>query len=285
MNTSLAVDLRRHPCTVFGCEVVLASVGRPATAFAQVEAHLRHLERRFSRFVRGNELAALNGAEGRWVEIGPEMERLLAHALRVAVESHGLVNIAVSPAVRRAGYVAPWPSAWRPAEPCAGPAAVPTLTEVLELRPGRARLARGSAVDFGALAKGLWADDAATRLGADAAASLGGDVAAHGGGPEGEGWPVGLPGGRTLLLRDGGVATSGTSKRAQGGRHHVIDPRTGLPARSGLREVTVVAGSAATAEWLATAVLVAGADSAPARHPDVVACFPTPDEPGGLRDG
>lgn len=153
MSTSLAVDLRRHACTVFGCEVVLASVGAPATPFAQVEAHLRHLERRFSRFVGGNELAALNGAGGRWVEVGPEMERLLAHALRVAVESHGLVNIAVSPAVRRAGYVAPWPSPWRPADPCAEHAAVPTLTEVLELRPGRARLARGSAVDFGEIGR------------------------------------------------------------------------------------------------------------------------------------
>lgn len=282
MSTSIAVDLRRHTCTVFGCEVVLACVGAPSTPFAQVEEHLRHLERRFSRFLDGNELAALNGAAGRWVEVGPELERLLAHALRVAVESRGLVNIAVTPAVRRAGYVAPWPSAWRPAEP---PAAVPVLTEVLELRPGRARLAPGSAVDFGALAKGLWADDAAARLGDEAAASLGGDVAARGGGPAGEGWPVGLPGGRTLLLRDGGVATSGTWKRAQAGRHHVIDPRTGLPARSGLREVTVVAGSAATAEWLATAVLVAGPGSAPAQHPDVVACFPVADEPGGQRDG
>jgi thiamine biosynthesis lipoprotein len=270
-------DVRRHPCTVFGCEVVLATCGRPATPFERVEDGLRQLERRFSRFVDGNELAALNASAGSWVAVSAEMERLLGHALQVAVDSHGLVNIAVTAALRRAGYVSSWPARWRPSGPTGGAAAVPALTEVLELRSGRARLARSTSVDFGGIAKGLWADDVVAQLGTDAAASLGGDVAARGPGPTGEGWPVGLANGRTLVLRDGGVATSGTSKRAHGSAHHLIDPRTGLPARSGLQEVTVVAGCATTAEWLATAVLVAGPAVPAARRQDVIACFTTPE--------
>src|SRR5690606_33496734 len=200
-----------------------------------------------------------------------------------AVESRGLVNIAVTGALRRAGYVRPWPAPWSPAEPPAEPAPVPPLTEALEVRRGHARLAPGVAVDFGGIAKGLWADDAVARLGPQSVVGLGGDVAARGDGPTGDGWPIGLPNGRTLVLHDGGVATSGTTKRASGGAHHLIDPRTGLPARSGLSEVTVVAGCAAAAEWVATAVLVDGPGS-PARHGrGVVACFTTPEATGADR--
>lgn len=281
--TALArAEVWQHRCRVFGCEVVLATIGRPGTPFGRIENRLRDLEQRFSRFVAGNELAALNASSGSWVDLSAEMERLLTHALRIAVDSRGLVNIAVTGALRRAGYVRSWPGTWHSAASQQPSPVVPTLTEVLELRPGQARLAPGACVDFGALAKGVWADDIVTRLGDDATAGLGGDVAARGPGPIGRGWPVGLPDGRTLLLRDGGVATSGTSKRARGTAHHVIDPRTGLPSRSGLREATVVAACATTAEWMATAVLVAGV---PAEQlglgADGIASFLTPDEAGG----
>jgi thiamine biosynthesis lipoprotein len=40
--------------------------------------------------------------------------------------------------------------------------------------------------------------------------------------------------------------------------HHLIDPRTGEPAESGLASVTIVAGEAWRAEVLAKAAFVAG---------------------------
>ncbi len=42
--------------------------------------------------------------------------------------------------------------------------------------------------------------------------------------------------------------------------HHLIDPRTGLPAETGVASVTVVAGEAWRAEVLAKAAFVAGLD-------------------------
>ena len=38
--------------------------------------------------------------------------------------------------------------------------------------------------------------------------------------------------------------------------HHIIDPRTGEPARSGVRQVSVVASCGVLAEALSTALLV-----------------------------
>ena len=53
------------------------------------------------------------------------------------------------------------------------------------------------------------------------------------------------------------------SKRGEG-LHHVIDPRTGWPAATGLAEVSVVTRTAVDAEIVAKAALIAGPDLAPA---------------------
>lgn len=256
----------RYGCTVFGCEVTFACTGRPGVPFRAVEQRLRELDRRFSRFRTDSELSRLNAGGGRWSAISEEMHRLLRVALNAAVASGGLVNIAVLPSLLASGYIGSWPPAdeesWG-AQP-SRQLPVPPLTSVLELRRGEARLLPGHALDAGALAKGLWADDVVTWLGPDSAASLGGDVSCRGPGPTGEGWPVSLPGGESVVVRDGAVATSGTAKRRWGdGLHHLIDPRTGRPSRSDIARATVIASTGACAEWASTALVIGGSDVVP----------------------
>jgi thiamine biosynthesis lipoprotein len=72
---------------------------------------------------------------------------------------------------------------------------------------------------------------------------------------------------RTLALlrvREGGVATSGVIRRrwqtATGPAHHLIDPRTGAPARTDLASVTVVAPSATAAVVAAKTILLLGSE-------------------------
>jgi len=80
-----------------------------------------------------------------------------------------------------------------------------------------------------------------------------------------------------LRLRNAAVGTSGAGEQfviADGRRYgHVIDPRTGWPAR-GTVSATVVASDAATADALSTAFFVGGAELARkycAQHRDVLA--------------
>src|SRR5262249_21878760 len=71
-----------------------------------------------------------------------------------------------------------------------------------------------------------------------------------------------------LLARQGGVATSGRDYRRwqRGGRwvHHILDPRTGLPAETDVLTATVIAPSAARAEVAAKAALILGSQASPA---------------------
>ena len=65
-----------------------------------------------------------------------------------------------------------------------------------------------------------------------------------------------------IAIRDGGLATSSTAARRwqRGGDvlHHILDPRTGLPAEPVWRTVSVAAGSCADANAASTAAVIRG---------------------------
>jgi thiamine biosynthesis lipoprotein len=98
--------------------------------------------------------------------------------------------------------------------------------------------------------------------------SAGGDLAVLGRPPGAGGWSVRLaehPGDERVALCGGALATSSVTRRTwvQGDcrRHHLIDPRTGEPARGGLRAVSVAAATCEKAEVAAKAALVLGLDA------------------------
>ncbi|MGH7447135.1 MAG: FAD:protein FMN transferase [Longimicrobiales bacterium] len=133
----------------------------------------------------------------------------------------------------------------------------------------------GVELNFGAIGKGYAVDCLCEMLrGRDvlhALVSAGGSSLRAVGG-RGAGWPVDinsplLPGQRVarLLIRDGALGISGAGEQSvvvDGARYgHVIDPRTGWPAR-GVLSSSVVTTSAADADALSTAFLIGGADLA-----------------------
>ena len=260
-----AVTSRRFGALGSECELYTLDATDAALDAAQARIEAAH--GRFTRFESGSELSQLNAAGGTWVEVSADLEALLRLALDAHHTSGGLVHAGVLPALLAAGYSRTF-SELGMAGPAGHPVAAPErprppppLPDVLEVGPGRARLAAGSALDLGGLAKGWLADRCSELLGANALVNLGGDLRARGPGPDGEGWPVGFAG-RTVLLADMGAATSGTTRRRWGANlHHLIDPRTGLPARSDLEEVSVLARTAAEAEILAKTALLLGRDA------------------------
>ena len=137
----------------------------------------------------------------------------------------------------------------------------------------RSRVRIGSRpIDLGGIGKGFAVREALDRLRGHARSALveaGGDLAVFGPGPQGPGWRVSVEdptGGSNpvavLEVRDAGVATSSIRRRqwaVEGhAAHHLIDPRTADPARSGLRSVTVVAADTVQAEVVAKALFLSG---------------------------
>jgi thiamine biosynthesis lipoprotein len=143
----------------------------------------------------------------------------------------------------------------------------------IEIDKDRIGLAKaGMALGLGGIAKGYAIDRAATVLRSrdyrNFLVNGGGDVLTAGT-RGGQPWRIGVRnprGGKNELvarlnLSGGAVVTSGDYERFQivdGVRyHHIIDPRTGYPARL-CQSVTIVAPAAEDADVLATAVFVQG---------------------------
>jgi FAD:protein FMN transferase len=254
------VTIEQRLFEALGGECEIYGVGLTATRLGEAESWVHEMHDRLTRFSPNSELSRFNDSAGSWADVSPLLESLLRESLRAHDLSGGLVNAAVLPALLAAGYTRTFSE---------GPTSVtasvvpPALPEVLEIRTGEARLRQGASIDLGGIAKGWLADRLAADLGPNSLVNLCGDLFARGGGETGDGWPVGGLGAETVLLLDMGAATSGTRKRSWSpDLHHLIDPRTGLPARTDLTEASVIARTGADAEIFAKTALLLGAAKA-----------------------
>lgn len=257
---------------------------------------IKSLENLFSVNIPASDIARLNGAGGGWRRIDARTARLLERSLSIAALTGG----AFSPAL--GGVTALWKigtaDARVPSDEEIAEALKSTDWTKIELRSENgahsARLPRGMRLDLGAIAKGYIADVLKERLAADgvrrAIIDLGGNLDFVGEPPRGGPWRAGLqqperPRGEyfgIIEAADLSVVTSGPYERyfeKDGVRyHHIIDPATGRPARSGLVSVTVVGADSARADALCTALFVMGARRAREfleRHGDVMAVLVT----------
>jgi len=239
-----------------------------------LEDDLAAVDATCSRFREDSEIRSLTGGRHR---ISPLLAEAIGVALRAARLTDGDVDPTVGAAMSAAGY----DRDFQQIEPNGPPLRltvrqVPGWREIR--RDGRSlTLPKGVRLDLGATAKAWAADRSAARiaqqLGGGVLVSLGGDIAVAGP-PPAAGWRIRVqdvtgPADETpdgpyalIAIRDGGLATSSTAARRwqRGGDvlHHILDPRTGLPAEPVWRTVSVAAGSCADANAASTAAVVRG---------------------------
>jgi FAD:protein FMN transferase len=256
----------------------------------QLLAHdLTELDLACSRFRPDSEVVAIGraaaDAEGQYsTTVSPLLAEAIAVSLRAASLTDGDVDPTVGAAISALGYDRDFVRV-----PVTGPALPVQVRTIpgwrsVTLDPVSRQLTvpAGIQLDLGATVKGWAADRCAARiagkLNCGALVSLGGDTAVAGEPPAG-GWRIrvqdvtGMPdepadGPSTVVaIREGGLATSSTAARRwqRGGDilHHILDPRTGLPAAPVWRTVSVAAASCADANTAATAAVIRGRQALP----------------------
>lgn len=267
-------------------------------AFDEVMELCRTYERLFSRTLPHSDISRLNEARGQAAEIDPRTFDLLTQAIGYCRESEGAFDITVGPLVRlwdfHNGVVA-------------DPAALAQAAAHVDWRglhlweefgkDGSIRcFARlddpESSVDVGGIAKGWIADALAEALKARGLdgfiINLGGNVVVRGSKPDGSPWKIGIRSPQdpskllgAVPLATGSAVTSGIYERTftdQDGRtyHHILDPRTGMPADTDVAGVTLLADRSIDAEGYSTTLLALGTERGRAlvrRHPEISQAF------------
>lgn len=244
--------------------------------FRQLWLVLLTFERRCSRFLPGSELSQFNRSAGTKQVITPQFRDALLAAAEMASLTDGLYNPFILPALQRAGYVHSLVSAHRDDLVDDFSQRSVTTADHLEIGDSWARIPYGTAIDLGGCGKGFAGDMLADAAEAFPGVegfwfSLGGDVVTGGLSEGGTPWIIDIEdlredhqgrAGRIHAPDTGryAVATSSITQR-QGvhrGRkwHHIIDPRTNLPAVTETATATVGARRALVADVLASCALI-----------------------------
>lgn len=259
----------------FGCDEAKTHKAVEA-AVAAAEA----VDALLSPYAEGSELNRVNAAAGSAAEpvaVSPAFADFVSACRHYSVLTGGAFDATIGPLTRAWGFLG-------------GERRVPSDAEIKDLArtTGYRRVwldretstvqfdAPGVSLDPGGIGKGWGADAAAAVLRKHgvhrAMVDLGGSTVFMDPPRGKDGWPVVLrhprrPGAflGELRLKNCGLSTSGDGEKffmVDGVRYaHILDPRTGRPAASGVASVTVVAPSATWADAFSTGMFVLGTDA------------------------
>lgn len=272
-------DAAAESRTIFAMDtyMTLQIYGKQAKEAAEaVTAEIGRLERLLSTGNDASEVSFIN--REKTGILSKDTRELLQSSLAIYEDTHGAFDITVYPLMCAWNFTGEVPR-------------VPKQEEIAELLPlvnaseltyepqtGKLTLSGQQMIDFGGIAKGYTGKrlkEILMEYGISSAMlNLGGNVQLVGAKPDGSNWKIAVqsPDKTGYLgvaaLSDCAVVTSGGYERyftEQGVTyHHILDPKTGYPAQSGLSSVTVICADGTVADGLSTALFVMGTERAAA---------------------
>jgi FAD:protein FMN transferase len=238
--------------------------------------YLDDFEKRCSRFLLASELNILNRSAGKKQTVSPELQQIVSVAQSYAIKTGGIYNPLILPALQKAGYVGSWPDVTSFDDRLDYRARTTPSAKEIKIKDDWIQLPANSALDLGGIGKGYALDalaDIAEKTGCgNYWCSLGGDIIAGGTDSDTTPWIIDIENAyETTPLAgqvqcDGkrmAITTSGILRRTGTNWHHIIDPRTGLPAHTDIMSATVVSGSATEAEIYAKCLIILGSTDCP----------------------
>lgn len=243
------------------------------TAVKAVEDEINRLNLLWSVENEQSEIFLLN--RDKRLTVCDDTRNLISRAKEISDLTDGDFDITVQPLVADWGFYSALENR------------VPTQSEIdttlkfvgyenINLSDNDISLEHNASIDLGGIAKGYASYSAAEILkkqGIESAVmSLGGNVRVIGTKPDGTDWTVAIADPDDNSSNIGIVKVTDTAVITSGGYqryfeedkkvyHHIIDPKTGYPAQSGLKSVTIVSSDDILADALSTALFVKGLDA------------------------
>jgi thiamine biosynthesis lipoprotein len=261
----------------------------------RVESELEAVNLAMSTYIPGSEISRFNRIDpGDFFSISDRFEQVMQAAVRVHEDTGGAFEPTLGPLVDLWGFGSKGRRTGPPAPDAVAEALSRVgLQHIVVGREGLRKAVSGVELDLSAIAKGYGVDRVLDLLMQEGLENvyveIGGEVACRGVNAQGVPWILGiqfpdaLSGAhayRRLRLKDRALATSGDYRNfyqtGEGRSHHILDPRTGQPASHGLASVSVLAKDCMTADAVATALYVMGAEEGMSwlqAHPDLEALF------------
>lgn len=244
-------------------------------ALDKAEEKVAELERLWSVTDENSEIYAVNHSGGNSVSVSSETAALLGFSLDISAMTDGALDCTMYPVLTEWGFTT-------------GDYKVPSdenIAELLEntgyqkihLDGQSVTVPENMQIDLGAVGKGYTGDLLAETLKENGISSalldLGGNIQTIGKKSDGSDWKLGLRSpfdeGTFAVLEasDCAVITSGGYERYFVGDDgetywHILDPKTGKPAQSGLISATIIGKEGRLCDALSTSIFVMGLDKA-----------------------
>lgn len=263
----------KYDCEFFAMDTVMtinAYGSKSESAVKAAQNEINRLDKLLSIQSENSEIFKLN--QTKEMTVSEDTLTLITRSKELYTLTNGAFDITCEPLTREWGFYSGLENKI-PSQKDIENALKGVGAEHINILKSTVTLDSNTSLDLGGIAKGYTSQKAAEILKeygvTSALMSLGGNVRAVGSKPDGEGWSVAVtdPDDNsksigTLKISDKAVVTSGGYQRyfEENGQtyHHIIDTKTGYPADSGLKSVTVVSEDDTLADALSTSLFVMG---------------------------
>lgn len=241
----------------------------------RISERCRFFEERFSRTKEGSDIWNINQAHGAPVEVSEETARCIEASLAYSEASGGLFDISIGAVSSLWDFV----EGIKPDDDAIKEAVKHVDYRTISVDGTTVTLTDPDAMlDLGGIAKGFITDDLVSMLREagckSAMLSLGGNVYVLGESFRSDDWNVGVqdPNGTandviaSIPARDKSLVTSGLYERSftidDVLYYHILDPRTGYPAKTDLASASIVSDSSTDGDAYSTTLFLTGHDKA-----------------------
>ncbi|MEM4634230.1 MAG: FAD:protein FMN transferase, partial [Candidatus Anstonellaceae archaeon] len=230
--------------------------------FSQCFLEFARIEKKFSRFLPSSELSRANSNLGVWQEASEELLFLVRSAEDFRIKTNGAFDITIKQRLEELGYGPKHKASQNIIQKMRS-----LLLPPIKIDNGSKRILLNKEIDLGGLGKGYAIDKVAYLLESKGVShyyiNAGGDIYAKS--KKGEpNWSILLEHpddperaiGK-ISINSMAIAASAANRRKWGRFHHLINPKTLLPAKN-MKACFVLAKSAMEADAYATALFCAG---------------------------